>query len=155
MLSNSLFKLMIYVNLLPNLLLTVNHEKVTATFKYRFIKNQEIDFICIFSYSCTCILKAWPFRIPPEILESAHWSDRACWNLPLPREHRLSLSPHLPPWANNRPWDPRPLSDQVSALNQINCTIIKNMNTEDLLHLNKYYYTRIHSKTWMQQTCFK
>lgn len=23
-------------------------------------------------------LKAWPFRIPPEILESAHWSDRAC-----------------------------------------------------------------------------
>lgn len=49
MLSNSLFKLMIYVNLLPNLLLTVNQEKVKETFKYRFIKNQEIDFICIFS----------------------------------------------------------------------------------------------------------
>lgn len=65
MLSNSLFKLMIYVNLLPNLLLTVNHEKVTETFKYRFIKNQEIDFICIFSYSCTCIFEGLAIQNPP------------------------------------------------------------------------------------------
>lgn len=39
MLFNSLFKLMIYVNLLFNLLLIVNYEKVVVIFKYRFIKN--------------------------------------------------------------------------------------------------------------------
>lgn len=39
MLFNSLFKLMIYVNLLFNLLLIVNYEKVKEIFKYRFIKN--------------------------------------------------------------------------------------------------------------------
>lgn len=39
MLFNSLFKLMIYVNLLFNLLLIVNYEKVIVIFKYRFIKN--------------------------------------------------------------------------------------------------------------------
>lgn len=39
MLFNSLFKLMIYVNLLFNLLLIVNYEKVIVLFKYRFIKN--------------------------------------------------------------------------------------------------------------------
>lgn len=38
MLFNSLFKLMIYVNLLFNLLLIVNYEKVIVIFKYRFIK---------------------------------------------------------------------------------------------------------------------
>lgn len=39
MLFNNLFKLMIYVNLLFNLLLIVNYEKVKEIFKYRFIKN--------------------------------------------------------------------------------------------------------------------
>lgn len=39
MLFNNLFKLMIYVNLLFNLLLIVNYEKVIEIFKYRFIKN--------------------------------------------------------------------------------------------------------------------
>lgn len=39
MLFNSLFKLMIYVNLFFNLLLIVNYEKVIVIFKYRFIKN--------------------------------------------------------------------------------------------------------------------
>lgn len=39
MLFNSLFKLMIYVNLLFNLLLIVNYEKVIEIFKCRFIKN--------------------------------------------------------------------------------------------------------------------
>lgn len=39
MLFNSLFKLMIYVNLLFNLLLIVNYEKVIVIFKYRLIKN--------------------------------------------------------------------------------------------------------------------
>lgn len=39
MLFNSLFKLMIYVNLLFNLLLIVNYEKVKEIFKYRLIKN--------------------------------------------------------------------------------------------------------------------
>lgn len=39
MLFNSLFKLMIYVNLLFNLLFIVNYEKVIEIFKYRFIKN--------------------------------------------------------------------------------------------------------------------
>lgn len=78
MLSNSLFKLMIYVNLLPNLLLLSIMRKSQQHSNIDLLKIKKSISSVYFHIHALVFLKAWPFRIPPEILESAHWSDRAC-----------------------------------------------------------------------------